>query len=158
MQQDFVHSVADLSEGRKRIDGGSNPPRACKFRSKPKGTIESKVIRTGRLKTGRWDFPPLRAGRERGRARSGRGENVPQCQGGERLLARAGGHHPAAEKSPAGQVNRPLLKLRSMPLARLVTNSSSEAGSIARRTATSSARPRAAAGSGCYTNSPRQVA
>src|ERR1035441_1018596 len=40
-------------------DGGSNPCSACKFGSKLKGAIESKVIRTGRLKTGKWDFPPF---------------------------------------------------------------------------------------------------
>ena len=52
----FFQVATDLSEGRKWIDGGNNPSSACKFRSKPKSAIESKVIRTGRLKTGKWDL------------------------------------------------------------------------------------------------------
>jgi hypothetical protein len=55
----FFQAVTDLSDGRKWIDGAINPSSACKFRSKLKGAIESKVIRTGRLKTGKWDFPPF---------------------------------------------------------------------------------------------------
>ena len=55
----FFQAVTDLSEGRKSIDGGSNPSSACKFRSKLKGAIDSQVIRTGRLKTGKLDFPPF---------------------------------------------------------------------------------------------------
>jgi hypothetical protein len=37
----FLQAVTDLSEGRKWIDGGSNPSSACKFRSKLKGAIET---------------------------------------------------------------------------------------------------------------------
>ena len=53
----FFQTVTGLSEGRMWIDGASNLSSACKFRSKLKGAIESKVIRTGRLKTGKLDFP-----------------------------------------------------------------------------------------------------